>query len=97
MGMIGVIKNPKRPTLNWMSIDFIDPKSNCTAKTIIHMSAPKQQNLKILLCCFVFFRYNELRTAPVAPKKMSRMAAIDISISFIPNGFMIRFALEAKV
>ena len=58
---------------------------------------PTQHMMKILLYFLVFLRYIELRMAPIVPNMMRPIAAIEISRSEAPKGFMRRLALEANV
>jgi hypothetical protein len=67
------------------------------AKRMMVPSAPRQQVLKMSLKHRYFLRIRELITAPIVPKRMRKMAAIEISKSDAPNGLMSRFAVEAKV
>jgi len=67
------------------------------AKRMMHVSAPRQQVLKISLKHRYFLRIKELITAPTVPNRMRKMAAIEMSKSDAPNGLMRRLALEAKV
>ena len=71
--------------------------TSCIAKRIIEIKDPTQQTFNISVQHLYFLRIKELKIAPTVPRRMRHIAAIDMSKSDAPKGFISKLALDAKV